>query len=169
MYTRILVAGSEKYRSSEISTGPFDLLEFGIRGGNINVESSVEMCLDWNSPDCSNTIGKYWYFPDIRNSTGFIDPQIPFQEFDSYSCYLCQVFSKTQFDGFLTKVYEMCFISICWKFDLVKVRFVVFVSMYWNEREMDMDHSLMKDLFLTRDVKYICFGSCDEMKVKQWI
>lgn len=51
----------------------------------------------------------------------------------------------------------------------MKVRFVVFVSMYWNEREMDMDHSLMKDLFLTRDVKYICFGSCDEMKVKQWI
>ena len=59
VYTRILVAGSEKYRSSEISTGPFDLLEFGIRGGNINVESSVEMCLDWNSPDCPNIIGKY--------------------------------------------------------------------------------------------------------------
>lgn len=168
MYTRILVAGSEKYRSSEISTGPFDLLEFGIRGGNINVESSVEMCLDWNSPDCPNIIGKYWYFPHIRNSTGFIDPQIPFQEFDSYSCYLCQVFSKTQFDCFFNESLRDVFY-----FNLLKIWFgeskVVFVSMYWNEREMDMDHSLMKDLFLTRDVKYICFGSCDEMKVKQWI
>lgn len=32
-----------------------------------------------------------------------------------------------------------------------------------------MDHFLIKDLFLTRDVKQICFGSCDRNEtVKQW-
>lgn len=54
----ILVIGSEKYRSNENEraiNGSFDSLEFGIRGGNINVESSVEMCIDWNSRDSPNT------------------------------------------------------------------------------------------------------------------
>lgn len=50
---------SEKYRSNEKSSDRKRVLRLiGIwypTGGNINVESSVEMCSDWNSRDSLNT------------------------------------------------------------------------------------------------------------------